>query len=241
MSRSYRPGRSAWRVCAALWCAVTAPVAALTLATGALWLGLEGTVVLGVVAGIPVIVYLSLRTESRGDAPVDVRGVHVLAGAGAVLALVGVLELLGALGLLLAALLIGTGVLLARWRQHLARLAPPLVVEQPPLPADLVRPVPRAARRGSHGHRQTRHPMPAGGPDVVRLCAVWRSSYTALQHCTDPARRAALVATREECLAGLERSAPEAFGRWLATVPGADDDPTEFFARHPSGRSDEAH
>jgi hypothetical protein len=240
MSSINRPGRSTWRVCAALWCAVTAPVAVLTLVVGALWLGLEGLLVLGVVAGIPVVVYLCVRAESRDEAPSDVRAVHVLAGAGAVIALVGTLELFGGLGLLLDVLLAGAGVLLARWRRCLPRPAAPLVVEQPPLPAELVRPVPRVARRGPHGHRQTRHAMPAGGPDVIRLCAVWRSSYTALQHCTDPARRAALVASREECLAGLERCAPEAFRRWLETVPGAADVPTEFFTRHTSGRSDEA-
>lgn len=235
MSRNDRAGRSAWRVCAALWCAVTAPVAAFTLVTGALWLGVEGLLVLGVVGGVPATVYLCLRDESPGDPPSGFRAVHALAGAGAVIALVGTLGVLGGPGLLLGGLLAGTGLLLHRWRQHLARLVPPVPVQQPPLPADLVRPVPGAGRRGPHGHR---HATSAGSPDVVRLCAVWRSSYTALQQCTDPARRAALVATREECLAGLEQSAPEAFDRWLATRPGAADDPTDFFTRHRSGQDD---
>jgi hypothetical protein len=62
------------------------------------------------------------------------------------------------------------------------------------------------------------------------LCRAWRASYSELQQCDDPRRRAEFVEARQQFLDELERRDPVAFAQWLRSGADAGSDPSEFLS-----------
>lgn len=207
--RCYRPA----------WCAVAA-LLALPGITGA-WLVLGAGSAVVLLAGLTVLAALAVWQfgAQHGYGRPGTRA--VLLGAGYSLGLVAVLGLgylVGAVGVVLGALVAAAG-----W--PLRRRATPAVPPAPP-------PAPPAPPPGPALETIPVVPFPAPAKlrrlGTAELCWTWRATYVYLRRYRLPNHLEYLADLRRACLDELERRDPVAFGRWIATARAAGD-PARYF------------
>jgi hypothetical protein len=80
------------------------------------------------------------------------------------------------------------------------------------------------------------HPSAVAAVTNAELCALWRSSYTALQRASTTAARTRLVANRQVFLDEMERRNPTALTAWLTSGARAASGPDRYLDDGPNRR-----
>jgi hypothetical protein len=80
------------------------------------------------------------------------------------------------------------------------------------------------------------HPSVVAALTNAELCALWRSSYTALQRASTTTARTLLVANRQVYLDEMERRNPTALNAWLTSGARAASGPDGYLDDGPNRR-----